>query len=233
MCSNYQPVTREDRLLGFFGVERDPEQGPTPAEIWPLGLAPFIRLAEDGSGNRVVDFGQFGMMPPFRAELAYGRKTYNARTETVDQLVTYKGAWAKGQRCIIPAELIFEPNYETGVAVRWAIQQAGQVPMGIAGVYRRGITKDGQSLWSFSMLTVNADGHVVFQRMHRPQDEKRMVVILDPADYGDWLTCSIEAARGYWRQWQGPLDAYAAPLPSRGRKAKAPANVDPETGELF
>ena len=63
MCSNYQPVTRNDRLLTFFGVEKDSGQDPTPSEIWLLGLAPFIRLAEDGSGNRVIDNGVLGVTP--------------------------------------------------------------------------------------------------------------------------------------------------------------------------
>lgn len=224
MCSNYSAVTRMDRLVSFFGVVKEENLPFAEAETWPLGLAPFIRLAEDGSGNRVVEAGQFGLMPPFQAELAYGRKTYNARTETVDKLVTYKGAWAKGWRCIIPAECIFEPCWETGTAVRWRIQQPGQVPMGIAGIYRRTKhPKTGEPIWSFSMLTINADGHPVFKRMHRPTDEKRMVVILAEEDYGAWLSCTVDEARGFWKQWTGPLDAFPAPLPARTRKAKGSA----------
>ncbi|KWE79364.1 hypothetical protein WT54_27550 [Burkholderia territorii] len=47
-----------------------------------------------------------------------------------------------------------------------------------------------------SMLTVNADGHAVMGRMHKPGDEKRSVVILRPADYDEWLhTENVEAAR--------------------------------------
>ena len=254
MCSNYQPVTSEDRLLTFFGVDKDPaKQVQTPAEVWPLYLAPFIRLAEDGSGNRIIEHGQFGMMLPFRAELAYGRKTYNARTETVDQLITFKSAWANGQRCVIPAEAIYEPCFESGQAVSWRIHRPGGVPMGIAGVYRMGITKAGEKIWSFAMLTVNAAGHPVFQRMHRPQDEKRMLLILDEEDYSDWLTCSEPKARIYWRQWDGALDSEAAPLPPRQRSpkgakaptpkmakekpAKAPRELprpsDPGSGDLF
>ncbi|MBK7616326.1 MAG: hypothetical protein IPJ08_18355 [Burkholderiales bacterium] len=64
-----------DRMLTFFGVER--EKSETPPEVWPLQLAPFIRLAEDGSGNKVIDDGLFGLLPHFAKELAYGRKTYN------------------------------------------------------------------------------------------------------------------------------------------------------------
>lgn len=93
--------------------------------------------------------------------------------------------------------------------------------MGIAGVYRMGLTKAGEKLWSFSMLTVNAAGHPVFQRVHRAQDEKRMVLILDEEEYSDWLTCDEPKARTYWRQWDGALGASAAPLPPRQRAAKA------------
>src|SRR5687768_7243000 len=57
MCSNYEAVSRADRLLTFFGVVRGRDD-PT-ATVFPTGLAPFIRLAEDGSGNRLVDDGAF------------------------------------------------------------------------------------------------------------------------------------------------------------------------------
>jgi hypothetical protein len=38
--------------------------------IFTTGLAPFIRLAEDGSGNKVVSDGPFGLLPQFATELA-------------------------------------------------------------------------------------------------------------------------------------------------------------------
>ena len=135
MCSNYRPVTRIDRLLTFFGVERGRDEAP--ADVFPLGLAPFIRLAphgEDASGRTVED-GIFGLLPSFASEIAYGRRTYNARSETVARLASFKDAWARGQRCIVPAECFFEPSWESGKAVRWRIGQPGDVPMGIAGIY--------------------------------------------------------------------------------------------------
>ena len=217
MCANYVPVTRLDRLLTFFGVQRDPAQ-PTPPEVWPLGLAPFIRAHEDGSGNRVIDDGIFGLLPHFAKELAYGRKTYNARSETVHALPSFKGAWSRGHRCIIPVETVFEQCYETGKAVRWAVQQPGEVPMGIAGVYRQWRAPDGRDLWSFAMLTVNADGHPLYQRFHAPGEEKRMVIILDPAEYDRWLQCSPLEAATFFRAWDGPLDGAPAPLPPRTKK---------------
>src|SRR5258706_15091677 len=117
MCSNYRPVTRADHLPTFFGVERDAKEPPPEVDMWPLGLAPFIRLHEDGSGNKVIDDGHFGLLPSFAKEIAYGRKTYNARSETVHQLASFRESWAKGWSCIVPAESVYEPCYDSGKAV--------------------------------------------------------------------------------------------------------------------
>lgn len=226
MCANYQPVTRLDRLLTFFGIERPADELPFEfrPEAWPTDLAPFIRRAADGPG-RELRAGHFGLLPHFAKELVYGRRTYNARSETVHELASFKRAWAQGQRCIVPAEAIFEPCWETGRAVRWRIQQAGDVPMGIGGIWTtHPWMKDaaGAPLLSFAMLTVSGAGHPVFGRMHRPQDEKRMVLIIDPALYDHWLNCTPAEAAALFKPWQGELDAFPAPLPPRGQ-ARPPA----------
>jgi len=237
MCSNYRPVTDADRLMQYFGVVRD---FSTPSvDVWPLGMAPFIRLAEDGSGNQVCDDGIFGLLPHFQVEMAAGRKTYNARSETVATKPSFKEAWSKGWRCIIPTEHIYEPCWETGQAVRWRIALPDGSPMGIAGIYNTWTNPQGERLHTFAMLTVNADGHPVMQRFHRPEDEKRMVVILRPEEYGEWLACSVAEAPGFFRRWEGPLDAVPDPLPPRAPKAisgkvvKPPKPAPPETGSLF
>lgn len=234
MCSNYRPVTRADRLLAFFGVTR--ERDEAPVDIFPLGLAPFIREAEDGSGNKRVDDGVFGLLPHFCKELAWGRKTYNARSETVHELPSFKRAWAAGRRCIIPAETIYEPCYETGNAVRWVIQKPAQVAIGVAGIYNEWRAPDGRMLFTYAMLTVNADGHPIFQRMHKPGDEKRMVVILPEADYDAWLACSMEEAPRFFRRYHGPLETMAAPLPPpapRSSSVRTTRPPEPSAGDLF
>lgn len=238
MCANYTPVTRLDRILGFFGVSRGPDELPFEfgEEAWPTGLAPFIRRRPganvkaaaneeqhvEDEGLPEIAGGHFGLLPHFAKELKYGRHTYNARSETVHELNSFRKPWERGQRCVVPAEAIFEPCYETGKAVRWRIQQPGDVPMGIGGIwYEHPWMKDkgGKPVLSFAMLTVNAAGHPVFQRMHAPNDEKRMVLILDPAEYDRWLFCSTAEAATFFKQWMGPLDAFPAPLPPRTKKA--------------
>ncbi len=231
MCSNYVPVTRKDRLLQFFGAER--ARNDPAADVWPLGLAPFIRLAQDGSGNVICDDGVFGLLPQFQVEMAAGRKTYNARSETVHIKPSYRDAWKRGQRCIIPAEVIYEPCWEAGKAVRWAIRQPSDIPLGIAGIWTAWRNLEGREFLTFAMLTVNANGHPIFERMHRPEDEKRMVLILNHADYGAWLKSSVSDAPQFFRQWLGELVAEPRPLPPRAPKTTSGKVVKPTAPDLF
>ena len=63
------------------------------------------------------------------------------------------------------------------------------------------------------MLTINADGHDVMGRMHRPEDEKRIVAILAPDEYDQWLHATPGQMRGLLRCWPAEdLQAQPAPL---------------------
>ena len=60
-----------------------------------------------------------------------------------------------------------------------------------------------------TLLTINADGHPLMQRFHKPGDEKRSVVILPDDAWGDWLRAKSEsAARAFFRCFDS--DAFVA-----------------------
>jgi putative SOS response-associated peptidase YedK len=90
-------------------------------------------------------------------------------------------------------------------------------PLGIAGIWEH--KQDGANglpLLSFSMLTVNSDGHTLMQRFHKPTDEKRMLVILRADQYDEWLHCPIEDAHTFLTRYPAErLVAQPAPRPSR------------------
>ncbi|MEC4598958.1 SOS response-associated peptidase family protein, partial [Burkholderia vietnamiensis] len=68
--------------------------------------------------------------------------------------------------------------------------------MCVAGIWRTLRDLDGRPRHAMTMITVNADDHPVMSRMHKPDDEKRSVVILRPDDWEEWLTTpNVEAAR--------------------------------------
>lgn len=182
MCSNYEPVTSEDRMLAYFGVARP--RGEIPIDSYPGYLAPFIRRAPDRVElEREAQLGHYGLLPYWAKDMALGRHTYNCRSESAGDKPSFKDAWKRGQRCIVPAEAIYEPNHETGRAVRWRISRRDGSPLGIAGLWGMWFNPVlGKNVLSFTMLTVNADDHALMKRFHRRGDEKRMVVILDEAD---------------------------------------------------
>jgi putative SOS response-associated peptidase YedK len=54
------------------------------------------------------------------------------------------------------------------------------------------------------------------QRFHKPNDEKRMLVILRPGQYDDWLHCPADDAPSFFTRYPAQhLAAHAAPKPAR------------------
>ena len=216
MCSNYTPA-RRDVLPVHFGVE-------APASDWkeeafPGYLAPIIRLADDCSGQLDSLSACFGMVPHW-ADLKLSRHTYNARSETAASKPSFRHAVARRQRCIVPAESIFEPNYESGRAVRWRIARDDGKPLAIAGLWewRPNGGPDDRPLFSFTMLTMNADTHPLMRRFHRPEDEKRMVVLLEEAQYRPWLEGVGADMAAFLQPWPAErMTAEPAPRASTAR----------------
>lgn len=191
-------------------------------------MAPFIRKPRPDAlhGDRAAALGMFGMVPHW-ADLKLARQTYNARTETVASKPAFRTAFKRGNFCIIPVASIFEPCHETGKAIRHEVREVEGDPLGVAGIWEDKQEGDnGLPLLSFSMLTINADGHPVMHRMHRPTDEKRMLVLLDPSEYDDWLNCSVAEAPSFFRQFPAErLTDAPAPKPTKSAVAAAQGSL--------
>jgi putative SOS response-associated peptidase YedK len=219
MCADYTPSLNK-QIEDRFGVRSS--QLDLPTEAWPGYMAPILRGSHEAPSKLEIAPAMFGMVPHW-ADLKLARQTYNARTETVASKPSFRNAWKRKQFCIIPAANFFEPNYETGKPVRWRIERADGGPVAIAGIWEY---RPADQLLSFSMLTINADGHPLMQRFHKPDDEKRMVMILDPHQYQGWLDGSLVSEEDVYRQY--PTDLLVAqpdPLPPRSR-AKTAAKAD-------
>lgn len=211
MCSNYRPPAPA-AIEEFFQVTR-PDN--FTLEMYPGYVGPMIRRTQDGHQECVL--GNFGLMPHW-AKPTLARSTYNARSETVATKASFRAAWSKAQHCIIPAAWIYEPNYEQGRPVRWKIQRRDARPFGIAGLWDwRPEAEQPDGKLSYTMLTVNATDHPLMKRFHAPDDEKRMVVILEPQQYAAWLSADAGASMDFMRQFPAEaLTAAPAPKPPRG-----------------
>ncbi|KVD54369.1 hypothetical protein WI86_10805 [Burkholderia ubonensis] len=137
------------------------------------------------------------------------RSTMNVRDDNLGKSPLYGPALRAGRRCLILADWIYEPCYETGKNVLRCIGLAGWRPICVAGIWRTLRNPDGSEMHTMSMVRVNADTHPVMSCIHKPSDEKRSVVILRPDDWEEWLTTSnVDAARTMLQLF--PADEMAA-----------------------
>ena len=199
MCARYTPPRWDE----MHAVHRSlpPENLPV-GPVFPRGKGAFIRPVarpvhdvEAPAVERELVVGQWALIPAFAkaAKLAYS--TNNARWETVPTAASFRQPWARDQRCIIPVQEFFEPNWETGRNRWWAFRRADKRPFGLAGLWNAWLDREtGELVESYTMLTINADAHPLMNRMHKPdprlgpdEQDKRSVVVVEQGDWDAWL----------------------------------------------
>lgn len=226
VCNLYGPPDRE-RIYACWRVTVP--DVPYLEYVAPLKPGPFIVA----SGRALV--GQWGLIPPGspsgRPSLPNGKalSTNNARRETVATARTYRGAWAAGQRCLVPANWFVEPNWSSGRHVPWKFERADGQPWALAGIWSEWIHPEtGEVVPSYSVLTQNCDAHPLLRQMHKPdpalgpdEQDKRAVVPIEEADWDAWLHASVQEAQRLIR------------LPAEDLVRHGPAKAHSETPSLF
>ncbi|RQR45609.1 MULTISPECIES: SOS response-associated peptidase family protein [unclassified Burkholderia] len=218
MCTNYvapgdDPGLSELKIDSFRDLYR---WMPWKPEIYQDYDAPIVGYVDGQFKPLIAGFGfwpraqqkaniekakEQGRKPP------HMRSTMNVRDDNLGKSPLYGPTWRSGKRCLIPARDVVEPSYPEarqeangdwvlGTCVWQRIGVVDRPTMCVAGIWRTLTNPDGVERHVMSMITVNADGHPLMSRMHKPSDEKRSVVILRPDDWEEWLTTTnTEAAR--------------------------------------
>jgi putative SOS response-associated peptidase YedK len=227
MCVNYRPATRESIRVHF---DLEPPAFDYAWEVFAGQPAPvFLSTPIDQAavGGWVWHEALFGLVPRWAKTAAIAKQTYNARTETVAEKPSFRTAWKRRQFCLVPMQAFFEPNYESGRAVRWSIARRDGRPFTAGAIWDTWQIPGGQRLHSFSMLTVNADAHPLMARFHKPGDEKRSLVIVPPAAWDGWMRGDATVTDALL---EGPVpEAFRgepAPLPKVGAAARNPDLFD-------
>lgn len=92
------------------------------------------------------------------------------------------------------------------------IGNANGEPLRVAGLWSAWRDSQGQTLHSFTMLTINADHHPLMNQFHKAADEKRMIVIVPPERYEEWLKASPGESGDFLRTW--PVESMTAKQPA-------------------
>lgn len=202
MCAHYQALRDPAAWRQNFDV--NPPDGGRD-DVWPSYPAAFIRhpqplpASEVAPGAAVAEalIGRFGLVPHWAKDETVGRHTYNARSETVASKPSFRDAWRLGRRCVVPAEAIYEPDWRSGRGVPTRIRRSDGQPLALAGVWTGWRSPTGEVLRSFSLLTVNADHHAFMRQFHKPDEEKRMVVVLPLHALQHWLQAPVTEAQAW------------------------------------
>lgn len=151
----------------------------------------------------------------------------NARTETITLAASFKGPVKHRRWCIVPAECCYEPYYAPGAGKfeRWSIRRADGEPLGIAGLWERwrGKDTDTPEIFSFTLLTINADRHPLLRRLHKPLNPdgspkgRHTVVLLRSRQFDGWLDTTIQSAPEFFDTFgDEKLAAQPAPVMATG-----------------
>jgi putative SOS response-associated peptidase YedK len=218
MCNRYRPssVTRVKDAYGTMTVveEREPkdEDGAEPRVPPPLvpyattGIGPWQQGPFVHAGGLAV--GQWGLIPWFsKTRRPTGKtgkpiSTNNCRIEGVATAPSFKGPWARGQRCLIPAMDYDEPYWGTGKNIWWRFARKDGADWALGGLWTDWTDPvTGEIVLSYTMLTQNCDGHPLLSLMHKPDpalppdaQDKRSVVVIERADWDTWLHGSVDEA---------------------------------------
>ncbi|WP_298234704.1 SOS response-associated peptidase family protein [uncultured Azohydromonas sp.] len=216
MRANYEPPSQKNFRVHLQSGE---PHFSYMNEAYPASNAVFITAEPEYESHFSPWPGVFGLLPPWVREPGLARHTCNARSERVDSKQSFKAAWKARRFCLIPVQAIFEPNYESGRAERWRIERTGGLPFCLAGIWEEAY-RDSGTVWSYSMLTINAGTHELMRRFHKPGEEKRTVAVVPPRHYRDGLYADVREARALLQPMQAAqFVTTPAPRPPRASMA--------------
>ena len=149
--------------------------------------------------------GQFGLVPPWVKSASDAKlrstKLVNARQETVSTSNHFRATWLNAQRCIVPMMAFFVDDLRSGKPVPTRIARVDGKPMGVAGLWECWTGAEGDTITSFTLLTVNANSHALMSRYQHGGTEKRMPAVLNEGGYDAWLTAHPQKAREFLRAY--------------------------------
>ena len=174
MCGRYQLALPFEDVEAVFNT-RSTYAFEQRYNIAPTQTIPFIRQM---LGQRVMDSGRWGLIPPWSKDGLKTKPLINARSETASQKPSFRNALHQG-RCLVPATGFYEWRREGRAKTPHLIRLKDQPVFAMAGIGHRWRGPEGL-MNTIAILTVDPNG--ALGDLHH-----RMPVILDPSSYERWL----------------------------------------------
>jgi len=157
-----------------------------------------------GNSPRRIVRMRWGLIPHWAKDEKTAYNMMNARVETLTQRPAFRGLLSH-HRCLVPASGFYEWQGEGRDKTPYDIHPEGQPYLAFAGLYDVWITARGEELYTFTIITTEADPFMA--RLHN-----WMPVVLERDLEDDWLDPEITSTSDVLgmlaRSARVPLDAY-------------------------
>jgi putative SOS response-associated peptidase YedK len=178
MCGRYALKLLADVLeLPFVEESEFPaiELPWTHFNVCPGTVAPIV----DKHG--VLRPALWGLIPHWSKEARPKRPLFNARLETAATRSSFRMAWSK-QRCVVPASGFYEWSDLSGRRAPYFVPpEKDSSLLWLAGLASHFTAPDGETRWSYAILTEDSQGSTV-----EPYHDRRPVA-LTSAEITAWL----------------------------------------------
>jgi putative SOS response-associated peptidase YedK len=215
MCGRYELHTHPAAIALAFGLDRPPDVHAR-YNIAPMTEVPVVRTSSEG--RRELVRMRWGLVPRWAKDPSIGAKMINARGETLAEKPSFRTAYRR-HRCLLPADGFYEWREVNAPHAHKEPLHIGMKDgsvFGLAGLYERWLSADGDVLDSCTIVTTEANA--LIRALH-----DRMPLIIAPQDYARWLDPAVPSADDLIAPY--PADAMAwYPVSTRVNSVK---NDDP------
>lgn len=178
---------------------------PARYNVTPSSAVPLV--VETGRG-RGAGFAKWGLVPHWATDPAIGNRLANARGDSVAEKPSFREAFQK-RRGLMPADLFYEWQVVAGQKARvpWCIRLADSAPFAFGALWERWRSREegdtAPPLVTCTIITTEPNETVA--GIH-----DRMPLIVDPADYDEWLapTTAPSRVQSLIRPYRGAMDAW-------------------------
>jgi putative SOS response-associated peptidase YedK len=161
--------------------------------VAPTQFVPVVRVLRNQEGVREAVLMRWGLIPYWAKGVPPKYPTINCTIENMETAATWRDAWKRGQRCVVPCAGFYEWKVlEDGKTKQpYFIKPSATETFAFAALWDQSTATSGEKILSCAVLTMPANE--IMRDIHN--NKQRMPAILEHTDIEVWLSGTPEQAR--------------------------------------
>ena len=175
MCGSFELMVKPNELQAEFDLDFVPPALAPVEHYYPgQGIPAVVNAAE-----RVVEILYWGLIPSWAKDISIGRRTFNARCETLREKASFRKAYER-RRCLIPATAYYEWRSANDRKIPYKFSLKDNKVFMLAGLWEYWVDSSGNEVYSGTVITCPAGNGL--ESYH-----DRMPVVFDRYNCWQWM----------------------------------------------